>query len=199
LVLGIANPVKQLSVFGQISSLDWSGINFEKCYFKDVEFYNCTFSELTRFSDCRFEGNLAFVNCRLAGSAILSGCELSEDAEREWDRQAGRASRSVITEKSAKEALREILRRFVGPFGFSTIKDADKNSGVIKRNPCGEAAWDELIKAKIVERHPITGVPAGGLHISEDSEVRHEVRNFLDNAALGPRLQRVIEAILKRS
>ncbi len=197
--LGIASPVKQLSIIGQVSSLDLSGINFANCYYKDVEFHNCNFNDLTHFSECRFEGSLAFINCRLPGNANLSKCELSEDAEQEWDRQAGRASRSAITEKSAKDALRDILRRFIGPFGFSTIKDADRSSGIIKRNPCGEVAWDELISARIVERHPISGVPAGGLHISEDSEVRHEVRSFLDNAALGPRLQRVIEAVLKRS
>ncbi len=197
--LGMPSPVKQLSVFGQISSLDLNGINFVSCFFKDVEFHNCTFNDLTLFSDCRFEGGLAFANCKLPGSVSLLNCTLSEDAEQEWDRQAGRASRSVITEKSAKSALREILRRFIGPFGFSTIKDANKNSGIIKRNPCGETAWGELIRAKILERHHISGVPEGGLHVSEDLEIRHEVRSFLDNAALGPRLQRVLEAILKHS
>jgi len=139
------------------------------------------------------------VNCKLPGSVSLSDCELSEDAEQEWDQQAGRVSRSVITEKSGKSALREILRRFIGPYGFSTIKDANKNSGIIKRNPCGETAWDELIRGKILERHHISGVPDGGLNVADDPEIRHEVRSFLDNAALGPRLQRVLEAILKRS
>jgi hypothetical protein len=197
--LGMPSPVIQLSIFGQISSLDLSGINFVKCTFKDVEFHNCTFNDLTHFSDCRFDGNLAFVNCRLPGSVSLSNCELSEDAEQEWDQQAGRVSRSVITEKSGKSALREILRRFIGPFGFSSIKDANKNSGIIKRNPCGETAWDELIRGKILERHHISGVPDGGLNVADDPEIRHEVRSFLDNAALGPRLQRVLETILKRS
>jgi NACHT domain len=195
--LGIANPVGHISIFGQISSLDLSGIKFTNSFFKDSEFYNCTFSDSTVFETCRFEGELAFVNCKLAGSVSLINCELSENAEREWDRQAGRASKSIISEKSAREALRDILRRFIGPFGFSTIKDADKNSGVIKRNPCGETAWEELLKAKIIDRHPISGVPGGGLHVLETAEVRHEVRSFLDNAALGPRLQRIIESILK--
>ena len=91
------------------------------------------------------------------------------------------------------------VRLLIGPFGFATIKDANKNAGIIKRNPRGETAWDELIRGKVLERHHISGVPDGGLHVSEAPEIRHEVRSFLDNAALGPRLQRVLDAILKHS
>lgn len=197
--LGLRNPITNLSVFGQMSGLDLSKIKFSDCYFKDVEFHNCTFSDESTFSNCRFEGRLNFIHCRLAGSVILSSCAFSEEAEQEWDRQAGRVSRFVVTQKSAKDALREILRRFMGPFGFSSIKEANKNSGIIKRNPCGEPTWHELLKAGILERHHISGVPDGGLNIADEPDVRHEVRSFLDNAALGPRLQRVMDAVLKYS
>jgi hypothetical protein len=196
--LGVSQSVNEFSIFGQISGLDLTNVEFVKCNFKDLEFHNCTFDRSSGFSECRFDGELAFVNCTLAGAASLSGCEFSEVAEREWDKQAGRASRSIVTERIAKDALREVLRRLIGPFGFSTIKDIDKSSGTLKRNPCGETTWEELIRAKIVDRHPISGVPSGGLHVSEDAEVRHEVRSFIDNAALGPRLQRVIDSVLRR-
>jgi hypothetical protein len=33
----------------------------------------------------------------------------------------------------------------------------------------------------------------------DSPDVRHEVRNFLDNAVLGPGLVRVMEALLKHS
>lgn len=197
--LGISGPVNKLAIFGQVSGLDLSEISFVQGYFRDVEFHNCSFSDVTKFIGCKFDGSLSFVNCQQAGRVSLSDCELSEEAEQAWDRQAGRVSRLVITEKSAKSALREILRRFIGPFGFSTIKDANRNSGTIKRNPCGDTAWEELLRAKVLERHHISGVSEGGLHVSEDADVRHEVRTFVDNAALGPHLQKVFESILRRS
>jgi hypothetical protein len=133
--LGMQSPVEQLSVVGQISSLDLSGMNFVRCSFKDVEFHNCTFDDHTRFSNCRFDGNLAFVNCRLPGSASLSDCDLSEDAELEWDRQAGHVSRSVITEKSAKSALREILRRLSVPSDSPRLKTQTRMQGLSSGTP----------------------------------------------------------------
>jgi hypothetical protein len=84
------------------------------------------------------------------------------------------------------------------PARFSSIKEVDQNSGAILRNPCRDEAWDELQKAHIVERHQISGVTGGGLHIVDDQDVRHEVRNFLDNAAVGPWLTRVLGEILQR-
>jgi hypothetical protein len=197
--LGVASHVQRLSVQGQISGLELSGLIFVDCNFKDVEFHNCTFSESTQFQKSRFEGALSFENCKLPGNAKLIDCTLSDEAEREWDKQAGRAAKSIINPTVVKEALREILRRFIGPFGFSSMKEADRKSGLILRNPCGDLAWEELIRAKILERHHISGVSGGGLNIVDNQDVRHEVRSFLDNAALGPRLQRVVEAILKRA
>jgi hypothetical protein len=129
----------------------------------------------------------------------LINCYLSEKAEREWDLQAGRALKKVINEAVARDALREILRKFLGPFGFSTIKEADRNSGPVLKNPCREQAWEELFKEEILARHHISGVSGGGVNITNSAEIKHEVRNFLDNAALGPRLQRVVEEILKRA
>jgi len=196
--LGVASPIQRLSVQGQINGIDLSGLIFVDCIFRDVEFYNCTFSESTQFQKSRFDGSLSFENCRLPGQANLVECAYSEEAEREWDRQAGRASKSLINQTVAKTALREILRRFLGPFGFSSIKDANRNSGTISKNPCGDLAWEELLRASVLERHRISGVSDGGLNIADSQEVKHEVRNFLDNAALGPRLQLVLENIMKR-
>ena len=83
--------------------------------------------------------------------------------------------------------MREVLRKFRETFGFSSIKEGDRNSGAILRNQYRDLAWDEMLRTHILEHHEISGVTGGGLHISEDPDVRHEVHNFLDNAALGPR------------
>ncbi len=195
--LKLASPVSRLAVFGQISGLDLSGLTFIDCIFRDAEFHNCLFDEKTVFQRCRFDGDLTFENCVQAGRVQLIDCSLSNSAEEEWNKEAGRASKRIINQSTVRDALREILRKFLGPFGFSTIKEADRNSGPVARNPCREVAWDELFREKIIERHHISGVSGRGINIANDAATKHEVRNFLDNAALGPRLQHVLDEILK--
>lgn len=197
-LLGATSPTRKLAVQGQISSLDLSGIVFENSVFRNVEFHKCVFDKTTEFRHTRFDGSLMFENCTGAGQVRLMDCALSEHAEHEWDLQAGRASKKIINETVVRDALREILRKFLGPFGFSTIKDANRNSGPILRSPCREEAWEELFKAEVLERHHISGVSAGGIHINNSSDVKHEIRNFLDNAALGQKLSQVAEGVLKR-
>jgi hypothetical protein len=187
-----------LAIHGQIEGLDLSDVVFEDFVFRDVEFRNCSFEESTQFVRSRFDATLQFENCERPGRAQVQNCVCSELAERSWDVQAERASRIPVKRTVAKDAMCEVLRKFLETFGFSSIKEVDRNSGAILRNPCRDLAWDELLKAAIVERHEISGVTGGGLHIREDQDVRHEVRNFLDNAALGPQLTEVLERIVKR-
>ena len=67
------------------------------------------------------------------------------------------------------------------------------NSGPILKNPCREVAWEEMFREKILERHRISGVRAGGISVADVPDVKHEIRNFLDNAALGKKLLRVVK------
>jgi len=186
------------SVQGQINGLNLRGFVFNGCTFRNVEFRNCAFDDATEFQRAHFQGALTFENCENTGKSKVIDCDLSDDAERAWDMQAGRASRRPINENVARDALRDVLRRFIGPFGFSTIKEVDKNSGSIMKNPCRDIAWEELTRGKFILRHTISGITEGGLHISTEERVKHEVRNFLDNAALGPQITRILELMLKR-
>lgn len=186
----------KIAVVGQIYGLDLTGVIFDSCVFRDVEFKNCTFHETTNFNGGRFEGSLTFENCEHPGRATIDGSELSDAARIAWDKQKGRAVKAVINEDIAREALRDILRRFVGQYGFSTIKEIDRVSGAVAKNPCFDSAWEELLRANIVQRHGISGVSGGGLHVDENSETRHEVRNFLDNAALGQKLKKVLQRLV---
>lgn len=199
---GSSNAVPRMfsrvAVHGQISGLDLSGVIFVDCVFKDLEFKNCAFDEKTEFRRAQFEGSLNFENCERPGRAQLAENEYSDEASRAWDIQSGRASGILLGETSARVALREVLRRFVGQFGFSSIKEIDRKSGAIARNPYADSAWEELIKGGVIDRHAISGVTGGGLHIVEAQEVRHEVRSFLDNAALGPRLKQVLQRMIKQ-
>jgi Pentapeptide repeats (9 copies) len=198
-LLGVKSPITQLAVQGQIGGLDFGGLQFKDSTFKNVVFHNCSFDESTRFVECRFEGNLSFERCKTPGLLQLDDCFLSDEAQEAVDEQAGKTAKRVINSEVAKAALREILRKFIGPFGFSTIKESDKNSGPILKNPCREIAWEELFKRNILERHRISGIRASGINVADVPEVKHEVRNFLDNAALGVRLKKVVDEIVRRS
>src|SRR5262249_20506999 len=79
-----ASRFQNIAVQGQIAGLDLSGVVFEGCLFRDVDFRNCTFSSSTEFVKCRFDGNVAFENCTSPGSPKLIDCLLSVHAEREW-------------------------------------------------------------------------------------------------------------------
>lgn len=195
--LAVSSPIHKLAVFGKLSGLDLCGVEFDECVFRDAQFHNCVFDGSTAFLHTRFEGTIAFENCQGAGLVALVDCSLSDAAEQAWNREAGRASKRLITERVARDALRDILRKFLGQFGFSSIKDGDRKTGPISRNPSREIAWDQLFKEQVIERHHISGVTGGGINISSKPEIRHEVRNFLDNAALGPHLSRVVAAILQ--
>jgi hypothetical protein len=102
----------------------------------DLEFYNCRFDGDTQVVKSRFDGGLAFENWERAGLVKLIDCICSDASQYEWDKQAGRALRATVSRNVARDAMRDALRKFIGPYGFSTIKDADRNSGVLARSPC---------------------------------------------------------------
>lgn len=197
-LLGISSPVRNFAIQGQVGGLDLNNVHFVDSTFRNVEFHNCVFDDRSQFENCRFEGMLTFSNCSGAGLVKVIGGKLSGEAEQEWGIQAGRASRKIINEPVVRDALREILRKFLGPFGFSTIKESNRHTGPILKNPCRERVWEELFKERILDRHHISGVSDGGINVVDSPEVKHEVRNFLDNAALGPRLQMIVESVVKR-
>ncbi len=107
--------------------------------------------------------------------------------------------RRTVNEETAKDAIREILRKFVTQFGYASLKESHRHTGPIVQNPCRAKAWEAFIREGIHERHRISGVTGGGLNVEEDHEIRHEIRNFLDNAAMGPRLKHVLSQIVSHT
>ena len=201
-IKGKDRQIQNVAVRGQISGLDFSGIQFGECKFRNATFHNCNFDEETSFVKSRFLGGLSFTNCSGEGSAQIdmTSCSLSEAAALAWDERRGHGSRGRgAKEKLAKEALREILRKFTKGGRFESIKYADRNSGPISKNPFKGEVWTALQKAGIVESHKISGVPDGGMNVVKNSNVMHEVRNYVDNAAMGNRLREALDDVLGRS
>jgi len=192
------SEVRGMAIQGQVEGLDLSGVEFSNCVFRDLEFRNCRFDESTKFSDCRFERGLEFENCERVSLAKLETPSLSAYAERAWDRIYGKDSRVETKESVVIDALRESLRKFLGTYGFSTIKYDDRNGGALGRNPLRDALWDELLRVGILERHEISNLSSGGLHVRKDDAIRHEVRSFLDNAVLGQKLTDIRSRLLRR-
>ena len=190
------NKLESVIVHGQISSLDLSGRQFDHCEFRDSEFFNCTFDANTVFSNCKFLGDLAFINCSKVGLAKLNECQFSKTAESQWSELQGGDSKSMINEDTAKQAFRDILSKFYDTLGFRTIKYIDRDTGLISQNPCKDKAWRALSRAGIIQKHNISGVEGGGLNIVDDDEVKHEVRNFLDNAVMGKRLKPALKKVI---
>lgn len=186
----------RVAIQGQVSGLDLSGKTFSHCELKNVEFYNCSFNEGTAFIRSRFTGDITFTNCSDVGLVELKECKFSDAALLAWEERRGHRLRSFSKEENARNALRDILRKFEQQFGFGSIKYGDRDTGPISRNPCKEKAWTALTQVGIIERHRISGVSEGGLNVVNDGDVRHEVRNFLDNAAMGQRLRKAFEQIL---
>ena len=194
--LSEVSVVERVAVQGQVSGLDLSGTTFTHCEFMNLEFHNCSFDEGTVFHSGRFIGSLTFTNCSNAKFVRLEDCKLSEAADVAWEERRGKGRKNVISQEKAKGALRDILKKFEQRFGFGSIKNADRDSGPISKNPCKDRAWAALGGAGVIESHRISGVSEGGLNIVDNPEVRHEVRNFLDNAVMGKRLQGALRDIL---
>ena len=187
----------KVAVEGTISSLDLRETSFENCVFKNVEFYNCKFNKTTEFINSRFQGTLNFSNCSKVDNFVVSDCIFSTTAKGAVDKYCNNAAHKVSRD-AAIEALLNVLRKFKSQFGLSGIQSVNAKSGVVGKSPYRDVIYEALQSEGILKTHDITGVKNGGVHISEDESIRHEIKNFQDNALLGPTLKRVLSKIIKQ-
>ncbi len=189
--------VKNAVFSGSVKSYDFRSLTFNFCDFINVEFKNCNFDESTKFINCKFNGVIDFINCHDAGKISLSeDCSFSKESEIALNKIRQLSSRDDLIRHFAEDALLRALKRFKGDFGFSDIQYRNRNSGFKKGNPCNEKIWDVLIKNEIIEKHPISNVDEGGIHISKDKVIRKEIMSYLDNGVIGKNLKRVVSDLL---
>ncbi|MFZ2124558.1 MAG: NACHT domain-containing protein [Rhodoferax sp.] len=188
-----------MSFSGTIGNLDLSNVTFQNCYFLNVSFNKCKFSQRSIFMNCEFNGSLAFTGCESAGDLqIADGSVLSKEAEYEFSLVHSGTARREVRISLAEDAAVRALRRFKSEFGFVVSQARRMTNGFRPGNPYNEKIWDALLSAGIVERHRIAGVTEGGLNIRVDKEVRREVSDFLDNGVLGGTLRGVISSVVDR-
>lgn len=189
---------KELMIQGGIRNVDLSGIIFDNCQFTDAEFGNCSFSGETLFKTCGFEGSLAIENCAGAGAARRADCSYSSAADNTWAAVSGGKPTRKVIEQLAEEALNQALKKFMGAYGFSTLKFRDRLSGVLRKNPFHIAVWERLLEHGILETHVITNISDGGLNLVKNDEIRHEVRMLLDGNIIGTRLAKVKATLVQQ-
>lgn len=114
---------------------------------------------------------------------------MSHRAERTWDLISRRRSRPEVRYALIREALRDVLRRFVASYGFVAVPLEDFEGAPPVQSGYGKVIWRELEATKIAGRG------ATGLTIDTDTLLRHEIRNFLDNAIVGARLHSLIALV----
>ena len=188
---------RNLAFSGNVTNLDLSHVEFQRCSFSNASFTKCKFSQETLFADSEFIGSLAFSGCESTGDINLAdSCVLSKEAEYEFSIIHSGTARREVRISLAEDAAIRALRRFKTEFGLVTSQARRMTNGFRPGNPYNEKIWNELISGGIVERHRIAGVTEGGLNVCSDKEIRKEVSDFLDNGVLGGVLRGVIANVV---
>ena len=188
---------RAVTLTGQLRAYDLSNTTFTRCQFVDVSFRNCRFSTGTVFEKCSFEGTLDFTYCDASSQIQVNDATCSNEAEYVLGRFRDTGPTKKVRESLAEDALRRALKRFRGPYGFTTIQYSDRGTGFKPGNPYNKKVWDVLEGHRIIERHHISNVAEGGLNVQDDDELKRDLRSFLDNGVVDGRLRRVIASLIE--
>ncbi len=189
--------LRAVTLTGQLRAYDFSNTTFTQCQFVDISFRNCRFSTGTVFERCSFEGILDFANCDDEDQIQVSNAACSNEAEYVLGRFRDTGPTKKVRESLAEDALRRALKRFRGPYGFTTIQYSDRGTGFKPGNPYNKKVWDVLEGHRIIEKHHISNVAGGGLNVQDDDELRRDLRSFLDNGVIDGRLRQVMASLIE--
>lgn len=182
---------------GELRAFNFTNTKFKNCTFIDVEFKNCVFSKETIFTGCSFEGGLEFHNC--TGDKDISISEdsiMSREAEYTLSQIRNSGSRRELRISFAEDVMNRALRRFKSDYGLKGIQYRHRKSGFKPGNPYNEKIWEILESLKIVERHEISNVSEGGLHVRDDKDLKRDIVSFLDNGVVGTTLRSAIDKLV---
>lgn len=181
-----------VALSGTIRALDFSNVELIACWLDAVEFRNCIFTSQTSFLRCTFNGTLNFISCAGEKEIRLHDQIVSPEAECTIHILKKTGIREETKKAFAEDALSRALRKFKGSFGFDSIQYRNRKSGFKAGNPYNDKIWEALAHNGIIQRHTISNVEQGGIHVTDDKEIRREIAFFFDNGVLGRRLQNVL-------
>lgn len=182
---------------GVLRAFDFRDLEFISCTFIDVEFKNCIFDSKSVFTSCTFEGSLDFHNCSGEKNITVSkDTSMTREAEYALSEICNSGSRRELRASFAEDVLIRALRRFRSDYGFKDIQYRHRKSGFKPGNPYNDRIWELLETFKILERHRISNVDEGGLHIAEDKDLRRDIVSLLDNGVIGSTLRDAVENLI---
>jgi len=142
--------IEYLTLIGQIERIDFRGITFKSCTFRDTSFVNCDVSENTIFDSCTFSGMLELNPPDNWGAVqILSNCIVRSPASLTLDS----ASSAKLTDMD--DLLMDAMRLGLSKFWHNgsprdMLKRDDWRKGLLGKTKYNEPLLESLKKSRVV-------------------------------------------------
>ena len=179
---------------------DFRGCTFSESTFHSVTFRNCIFDKSTEIDgSCNMDGDKLDFH-RTTGHKDITfdeACQMSPEVDHIIaelkERRQNKSKMEVLSENAVKQALFMLKGRPGSGYIPVKISRIEEN-----RNPYSKNIWRELEKANIIYKHTIDAKEGRGdaYSVSEDKDVREELRSYFDNSILGKRLSDVKSKLL---
>jgi NACHT domain len=189
--------ISSLAIWGNISGLDFSGVTFRECVFRDIALSKCLFDSGTKFSGCKFEGRFEIDDLGNFGAVqIGEDCQLSPAALETVQRALG-GRKIPITETQILDNFHTALNKFKRGLCFKSLDADNMRRGSIGRSTLCDEIWEALEKSKVISFHSISGLgPRSGVAIEKGSIP--EVQRFLDNRLVVGKIASAVDQVKKR-
>ena len=183
-----------------LDGFDFCGCTFSESTFFSVTFKNCIFDESTVIDgSCNMDGDKLDFH-RSTGHKHITfdeSCQMSPEVDHIIaelkERRQSKSKMEILSENAVKQALFMLKGRPGSGYIPVKISRIEEN-----RNPYSKLIWKELEKANIIYKHTIDAKEGRGdaYSVSEDKDVREELRSYFDNSILGKRLSDVKSKLL---
>jgi hypothetical protein len=187
--------VNSLGIRGNISGLDFGGVVFKDCTFRDVRLSRCVFDSKTKFLACKFDGRLEVDDPASLGQAEFDdACQFSSTAF-ETVQQALGAKKIPMTDVLVLETFHSALTKFKRGLSFKKVDPEYLRTGPLGRSPFREDVLDALRRNGVIRFHDV-GSPMESVRIP--SESMPEVQRFLDNRLVVGRIASAVNEVKAR-
>ena len=157
-------------VFGvTIGRFDLRGVQFRNCVFEKVTWAHCLLDKTTIFQSCCFTGRITSIISEGFGKVSFSNCILDQEATDWLNAEKVREGQRQYSSDDLKSDFRSVLNKFVikGGLGLKTVDEKNLTRGTISRSPQRDAVI-EILRAKVFERHHISGKGLTGYNVRQD-------------------------------